>query len=217
MKSIYMRVGLLSLAVGALGIAVLAQVRQVPQRGGTIVVTDPSKTSRLHKPRPKVSAAGEAKVMSAADVRKVQEDLGVKPTATRWQDVTLDARHTSFPRAKLDLCGASIFNASDNYIFLEAEDGLHGEVQVNFSASKAGDTYLVTYYVHTNAQNTMLKVISSGNSPIATMNVGPGDHAIPVAVVTNTSGNQYVMLLLWYENGPHAMYVQRVDIQLLGD
>jgi len=205
------RVLLVAAVVSAIGVAV-AHVGQQYRTQGTIVITEVGKTGRL----PKVGAEKptRVRVMSAAQVMEIRKSLHVMPSLTQWANVTLDARHTYFPKARLDMCGASIHNATDNYVFMEAKDGLHAEAQVAFNAAKAGDTYLITYYIQTTMQNTLVKVFSSGPNPAATMNLSAGYHQIPVAVVPSTPGSQYVILTLW-SDPEQAMYFQRADVQLL--
>lgn len=212
----FVRVFFTALVVSALGFAVFAQVGTKDRMHATIVVKNPGKTSRLDPKLLKGATPRAARTLTAAQVKKISTDLKVRPSATEWQDVTLDARHTYYPRAMLYLQNADMLNVSENYVFMVARGWWGALAQVRLNAPSAGDTFLVTYYVSTTQFRTHLSVLGSGQTPSASMTLEEGEHQIPIALVTDAAGPQYLSLVLTNpEDEGQSMFLQKVEVQLL--
>jgi hypothetical protein len=209
----FVRISLASLVLSALGVAVFAQVRNDGRLVETIVVKNPGKSDRLDTRLLSGVRPSTPRPLTDVQVKKIASDLKVHPSATVWQNVTLDARHPFYPKARLDVMGGKYYYTGDNFILVESRVATASAIQVTFNAMKAGDTYLVTYYVYPTKDGTELRVFSSGDTPDAALTLSAGQHQIPVAVIPTSAGNQHVTLTLWNEG--RVVYLQRVDVQLL--
>ena len=140
------------------------------------------------------------------------KDMADLSKQVSWSKVRLDARKTSSTFAKLELTNASSFSAKDNWITLMGNNINFGEATIDYQALKAGDNFLVRYFIDVISDNSRFQLSASGAAPV-TMTLNSGPHEIPLVAVAQAAGHHFVQLLLNEAN--KGYYLRAIEIEPL--
>ena len=124
------------------------------------------------------------------------KDMADLTEMVSWSKVWLDARKTSSTFAKLRLVNASIFSADTNSILLASNASTFAEASVDYKTLKAGDNFLVRFFIHVISNNSVFQLSTFGGTAPLTMTLNVGTHEIPVVAVAQNAGDHAVQLLL---------------------
>jgi hypothetical protein len=140
------------------------------------------------------------------------KDIGDLTKQVSWSKVWLDSRKTSGNFVKLQLVNALVFSAESNTILLTSTDGAFGESTVCYKALKAGDNFLVRFFIDVINDGALFQITTSGGS-IVQMTLNAGPHEIPVVTEADFAGDHAVQLLLKMPN--RSFYLVGIEIQPL--
>jgi hypothetical protein len=141
------------------------------------------------------------------------KDMADLTKGVTWSKVRLDARKTSSSFAKLNLVNAIVFSAETNWILLASNSGSFAEASVAYRALKAGDNFLVRFFIDVISNNSLFQLSTFGGSAPQTMTLNAGPHEIPVVADAQIAGDHSVQLLLKMPD--KAFYVSAIEIQPL--
>jgi hypothetical protein len=130
-----------------------------------------------------------------------------------WTKVRLDARKTTGNFVKLNLVNATIFSAETNWIMLASNNSTFGEASVAYKALKAGDNFLIRFFIDVISNNSLFQVSTFGGTAPVTMTLNSGPHEIPVVAVAQNAGDHSAQLLLKEAN--KAYYLSAIEIEPL--
>ncbi|MCW5945942.1 MAG: hypothetical protein KIT74_02795 [Fimbriimonadales bacterium] len=179
-----------------------------------ILIGKPGRQTNISHPSFAARVKRAIPSLSTTRVAEIKRSINLKPSATQFTKVTLTGRKPYSAQAQLNLLHCVIYDTTGDYYLLAAEQGLSAQVEAQFKAAKAGDVYLVTMYISNGMDGALFKVFSSGSNPDAEFTLYKGDHAIPLIVVPQFPGDQYVQLVFWFTN-VGGFYFDRVEIELL--
>lgn len=172
------------------------------------------KSKAITKPRNiNPDVRGPNKVSSSGVTISKAKRLADALKGMKWAKVRLDARKTYTTNAKLNLNPAVLFNSVQNYILLHSSDGLFADAEVVYKAQKAGDNFLIRYFIDVVSNNTEFKLFTFGAAPTQTLMLNAGPHEIPVVAVAQSAGEHSAQLAL--QMNDRAFYLQAIEIQPL--
>ena len=141
------------------------------------------------------------------------KDIGDLTKQVSWSKVWLDSRKTSGNFVKLHLVNALVFSADSNTILLTSTTGAFAEASVWYKALKAGDNFLVRFFIDVINDGAQFQLSTFGGSASMQMTLNAGPHEIPVIAVADFAGDHAVQLLLKMPN--RSFYLVGIEIQPL--
>jgi hypothetical protein len=159
--------------------------------------------------RPPMEATGSRATLSKA------KDIGELSKGLTWSKVMLNAQKTSGNFAKLNLTNVLSFSAESNWITLVSTSNTWAEASVAYKALKAGDNFLVRFFIDVISNGSQFQLSTFGGSAPVSMTLNAGPHEIPVVAVAQIAGDHSVQLLLTMPN--RGFYLQGIEIQPLSE
>ena len=141
------------------------------------------------------------------------KDMADLSKQVSWTKVRLDARKTSSPFAKLNLVNVLTFSAETNWITIVSTASSFAEATVAYKALKAGDNFLIRFYIDVISNNSVFKVSTFGGTAPTTMTLSSGPHEIPIVAVAQNAGDHSAQLLLNEAN--KGFYLSGIEIEPL--
>jgi hypothetical protein len=183
----------------------------------TTTVLEPVKLKSKVMKKRKLDVEARAPIEATASRATLSKakDMADLTKQVSWAKVLLNARKTSGNFVKLHLVNVLVFSAEDNTILLTGTSGAFAEASVWYKALKAGDNFLIRFFIDVISNGSQFQVATFGGTAPVTMTLNAGPHEIPVVATAQAAGDHSVQMLLTTPN--RSFYLQGLEIQPLAE